>query len=138
MFSDEGEIFLYPSSFAVIRDIFCCFFGRQHSRSLLNHYASRASNQLSSAKEAPKGAITSGPLPPEEPQVLTDNTDVHTNSLENSDSIATSPIDLEGHPEPGPSTQVMDGVQKSILLAAGFEDEHSKAPVSQKVPISLH
>jgi hypothetical protein len=24
---DEGEIFLYPSSFAIIRDIFCFFFG---------------------------------------------------------------------------------------------------------------
>ncbi|KAF4182506.1 hypothetical protein CNMCM8694_006750 [Aspergillus lentulus] len=138
MFSDEGEISLYASSFAVIRDIFCCFFGRQHLGSLLNHDTSGASNQLSLAEESPEGALTPEALLPEQPQALTDNTAVHTDSVENSDSLAASPIDLELHPEPGPSTQIMDGVQKSVPLAAGFEDEHSKAPVSRKVPISLH
>jgi hypothetical protein len=138
MFSDTEEIYLYPSSFAVIRDIFCCFFGRQHARSLLNHYASRASNKLSFAEEVPDGAITSGALLPVEPQAFTDNTDVHTNCVENRDSIAASPIDLELHPEPRNSTQIMDGVQQSVPLATGFEDEHSRAPMSRKVPISLH
>jgi hypothetical protein len=135
---DEGEIFLYPSSFAVIRDIFCFFFGRQHLGSLLDHDASGASNKLTFAEEAPEGANTPGALLPEEPQALADNTDLYTDSVENGDSIATSPIELELHPDPGPSTQIMDGVQQSVPLAAGFEDEHSKAPVSRKVPISLH
>ncbi|EAW20672.1 uncharacterized protein NFIA_031050 [Aspergillus fischeri NRRL 181] len=126
------------SSFRAGRPLKDDFFGRQHLGSLLNHDASGASNQLSFAEEVPEGAITSGALLPEEPQALTDNTDVHTDSVENRDSLATSPIDLELHPEPGPSAQIMDGVQQSVPLAAGFEDEHSKAPVSRKVPISLH
>ncbi|KAH3511103.1 hypothetical protein KXV55_002475 [Aspergillus fumigatus] len=138
MIFDEGEIFLYPSSFAVIRDIFCFFFGRQHLGSLLDHDASGASNKITFAEEAPEGANTPGALLPEEPQALADNTDLYTDSVENGDSIATSPIDLELHPDPEPSAQIMDGVQQSVPLAAGFEDEHSKAPVSRKVPISLH
>ncbi|KAK9604802.1 hypothetical protein V6Z93_002753 [Aspergillus fumigatus] len=138
MVFNEGEILLYPSSFAVIRDIFCCFFGRQHLGSLLDHDASGASSKFTFAEEAPQGAITPGAVLPEEPQALADNTDLHTDSVENGDSIATSPIELEVHPDPGPSAQIMDGVQQSVPLAAGFEDEHSKAPVSRKVPISLH
>jgi hypothetical protein len=70
----------------------------------LDYNASGASNKLIFTKEAPDGANTPGALLSEELQALVDNTDLYTDSVKNSDSIATSLIELELHPDPGPST----------------------------------
>jgi hypothetical protein len=47
----------------------------------------------------------------------------------------STPISLEQHPSGSPGRE-MDAT-RTAPLAAGFEDEFSKAPVSQRTPITI-
>lgn len=125
IYCPEQEPRDYPTSFAVIRDIFFTFFGRQPLLDLL-HFGDL------SGPPAEQAQNVQSPSPSSQlaQQLQTEGRQPDNNEL-------SSPVSLEMHP-PGSPGHGMDGVQRSVPLAAGFENENCKAPVSQRTPISIH
>lgn len=133
----------YPTSFAVTREIFFSFFGREPPYTILSQRDASvppAPAQAEDADSQQANESTTSPQP-----TATGNTPVQDN--EGGERIAThselpeivvsEPVDLEPHP-PGTPDHLMEGVEFDPPLAHGFEDYTCKAPLERRAEISLH
>ncbi|KAL1979323.1 hypothetical protein VTN96DRAFT_6214 [Rasamsonia emersonii] len=133
----------YPTSFAVTREIFFSFFGREPPYTILSQRDASvppAPAQAEDADSQQANESTTSPQP-----TATGNTPVQDN--EGGERIAThselpeivvsEPVDLEPHP-PGTPDRLMEGVEFDPPLAHGFEDHTCKAPLEKRAEISLH
>lgn len=138
---------LHPSSFAVIGDNFCSFFGREPLFTL-------ADDQSASKSPAIEHPVNQVLIPAQEPEHHRDTEEEQLRALREQDGCPqfslidkaaenlspcstelSTPIPLEQHLS-GPPHREID-VTRTAPLAAGFEDELSKAPVSQRMPITI-
>ncbi|KAE8334765.1 hypothetical protein BDV24DRAFT_169854 [Aspergillus arachidicola] len=138
IYCPDQEAKHYPTSFAILRDIFLSFFGRHPMIELLR--GEQPATTVALSMETPVQHIANQ-QPSEEEETLVDNCqqypiDEDPQNIDDASSVL-SPVELHPHP-PEPHHAQMDGVEKSVPLAAGFEDEICKGPVCTRIPISVH
>ncbi|KAE8371412.1 hypothetical protein BDV26DRAFT_298818 [Aspergillus bertholletiae] len=156
VYCPDQEASRYPSSFAVMRDIFLCFFGGQNLVALL--HGSNQPEESQGIHQHSQAIIDVAIIPQFNPEsenipqetIIEHQHEQHNNNQDSTgnqprdisnrvgiSSQPSTPVELGPHPS-GPHIQEMDDIQRSLPLAVGFEEEHCKAPISQKTPISSH
>ncbi|THC94513.1 hypothetical protein EYZ11_005995 [Aspergillus tanneri] len=125
----------YPTSFAVTREIFFAFFGKEPLHSM---FVGEPSTIERTAEFNPLrqesltvSEETSAQVQTEIPAANTVETEEAASGLSPDDTI-----DLQPHPPGTPDR--MAGVENDVPFAAGFEEHISKAPLKVKSDITLH
>ncbi|OGM39187.1 hypothetical protein ABOM_012218 [Aspergillus bombycis] len=137
---------LHPSSFAVIRDIFLSFFGREPLFNLTDNQNTSSITVEKPTDEALTPALESwhhDPTEEDQPRALrapdgclqvkpmdkmAENPSPHSTE-------PSTPVSLQEHPSGSPGREM--NVTRTAPLAAGFEDELSNAPVSERTAITI-
>ncbi|KKA25168.1 hypothetical protein T310_0808 [Rasamsonia emersonii CBS 393.64] len=141
----------YPTSFAVTREIFFSFFGREPPYAILSQGNAPVPPNPAQTKGTDSQEANESAASPQ--HTATGNTLVQDNQRgeetathsvgnmsvhdELPELVVSEPVDLEPH-SPGTPDRVMDGVEIDPPLAHGFEDHTCKAPLEKRAEISLH
>jgi hypothetical protein len=123
---------LFPTAFAVMREIFFSFFGRSHHKEI----------EVISSSPVQLDPHPPGTPSPSTPDELGGESTDETTQEDERDKISDSHTSVENRPQspsgPAVPTGAMHGIEPTAPLAAGFEDEISIGSLNQRCEITVH
>jgi hypothetical protein len=125
IYSSSEPAKLYPTAFAVMREIFFSFFGRHHKI---------RTEEISSRPPTPPSPVQLDPHPIGTPPAANPN-DSSANATLGDGNGNTIP---EIHINPDVSEPAMDDIVTTAPIAAGFEDDISIGALNKRCEITVH